>query len=72
MAPINNGLSKFTLNVFQYKRFVNKNISNCEGFELNETHQIVIYVNDVNILGEIMNTINKNTESLLQAIMKFI
>jgi hypothetical protein len=37
------------------------------GLQLNGTHQLLAYADDVNLLGDNRNTINKNTQSLIYA-----
>jgi hypothetical protein len=37
------------------------------GLKLNETHQLLAYADDVNLLGDNVDTIKKNTETLIDA-----
>jgi hypothetical protein len=41
------------------------------GLKLNGTHQLLPYGDDVNLLGDKINTINKNTQTLIDAIEEF-
>jgi hypothetical protein len=38
-----------------------------EGLKLNGTHQLLVYVEDVNVLGGSMHNIRKNTEAVVIA-----
>jgi hypothetical protein len=44
-----------------------KVLENQVGLELNGTHQLLVYADDVNLLGDSINTIEENIESPLQA-----
>jgi hypothetical protein len=47
--------------------------ANQEGFKLNGTNQLLVYADDINILGGSvgLHTIKKNTEALVVASMEF-
>ena len=40
---------------------------NQDGFKINDTHQLLVYAADVNILGGSVHTVKENAEALLVA-----
>jgi hypothetical protein len=42
------------------------------GLKLNGTHQLLAYTDDVNLLGDNIDTIKKNTETLIDVVRRLV
>ena len=72
MFPVRNGLKKGDalsplLFNFAFGYAIRRDKVNRDGLKLNGTHQLLTYTDDVNILGESVQTVRKNAETLVAA-----
>jgi hypothetical protein len=73
MFPVKNGLKQdvsLLLFNFALEYAIRRVQVNQDDLKLNGTHQLLVYTDDVNILGRSIHTINKNTKDVVVASME--
>jgi hypothetical protein len=69
--PIQTGLKRDVLSPLLFELVLQYTIRKVQGnqiaLELNGTHQLLAYADDVNLLGDNVYTVHKNTETLIDA-----
>jgi hypothetical protein len=75
--PIQNGLKQGDLLLpllfnFALGYAIRKVQVNQVGLKLNGTHQLLVYADDVNLLGDNINTINRNKKALIDVNRRLI
>jgi len=70
MLPIKNGLKQWDAELpllfnFALECVIRRVQVNQDGLKLSGTHQLLLYVDDVNVLGGSVHNIKKNTKALL-------
>ena len=67
MLPVKTGLKQDALSPlffnFALEYAIRRVQVNQDGLKLSGTHQLLVYVDDVNVLGGSVHTIKKNTEA---------
>jgi hypothetical protein len=67
MTKLKSRFPKFCERAWELFSRITSTVANQEGLKLNGTHQLVVYADDVNILGGSVHAIKKNTEALVVA-----